>query len=77
MDRDSTTNSATYRAQGYDAGRAGDYAEAARLYQLAADAYPIKTGALAKRDIDQLRGMAASYRAGAEYKAKLAATQGE
>jgi hypothetical protein len=56
----------TLRNQAYDAAVRLDYANAARLYNAAADAYP-KTGTLAKRHIAKLRMFASQYAQGAEY----------
>lgn len=59
---------AQLRALGYDAARACNWAEAARLYQEAADAYPMPlVGAMAKADHKRLLTFAAEYRRAAEY----------
>ncbi len=63
-------NTATLRNMGYDAARRGDVAEAARLYQAALDAYPVKVGALAKKDMNALRFLASNYHQAAEYAKK-------
>ena len=60
-------NTATLRAMGYDAARVGNVAEAARLYQAAIDAYPVKVGALANKDLSALRVLASNYRQAADY----------
>ena len=55
---------------GYDAARAGNVAEAARLYQAALDAYPVKVGALARKDMNALRVLISNYSQAAEYAKK-------
>jgi hypothetical protein len=58
---------AQYRALAYDAALAGNHMEASRLYTLAADNYTPTKGAIAKRDIANLRNMAANYQRSAEW----------
>jgi len=67
----SEMSTAQLRNEGYDAARRLDFAEAARLYNAAADAYPM-TGSLAKKDIAKLRMWASTYTQAAEYEAKRA-----
>jgi len=63
-------NTATARALAYDAATKHDWAEAARLYQLAIDLYPQPhTGELAKHDLNMLSKMAGNYRRAAEHAA--------
>lgn len=59
--QENNMNTATLRALGYDAARAGNVAEAARLYQAALEAYPVKVGALAKKDMLALRILVSTY----------------
>ena len=54
-------NTAEARALAYYAARLGNDAEAARLYQAAADAYLISTSALAKKDKAFLLELAAEH----------------
>ena len=58
---------ATFRAQGYDAARRGDFEEATRLYQAALRAYPDTKGQLAKRDRARLGVIIANYQEAAIY----------
>lgn len=61
-----------YRAAAYYAGRRGDYAEAARLYDAAADAHP-KTGKGSRVNVAKMRADASAYRRAAAYRAELGA----
>lgn len=55
-------NTATYRGMARNAAQRLEWAAAAKLYDLAADKYPTKTGELAARDIATLRAEAAACR---------------
>ena len=68
-DRDMKLNTANLRNLAYDASVAGNMAEAARLYKAAADAYPVRKGALAKADIARLERYAECHRLSAEHEA--------
>ena len=59
-------NTAEARALAYYAAKIGKDADAARLYQAAADAYPVTIGALAKRDKAFLLELAAVHRHAAQ-----------
>ncbi len=58
----------TLKYAGYDAAGRGDYLEAARLYDEAADSHP-KTGKGARVTVAKLRATAQTYRKAAEYRA--------
>ena len=69
MDQQPELTTANLRNMAYDASVAGNMAEAARLYKAAADAYPVRKGALAKADIARLERYAECHRLSAEHEA--------